>query len=277
MSSSEIGLFYDNQSNRPGKVRDNLIKGLTNIGVVVKHNQPSHLTGWLHGVPNVNTPASWLLGPNLFTLPTDINSEFWTQSRNIVVPSDWVKNLYDAIFKIQNQSVKVSSWAVGIDTEKFTKQTGDRRKCLIYHKRGSEDVLNEIRKTLSLLKIDCIVLRYGEYSEKDLMAACGESLFAILNTSTESQGIAYQEILSMGVPCYVIDKDTWNDRAEVSCPASSAPYFDDRCGIKHKNLSRLAEFLDKLSTFRPRDYILDNLTLEKSASEYVKLLEKCYE
>ena len=276
MSSSKVGLFYNNQSNGPGKVRDNLIKGLKNIGVTVIHNQPSHLTGWLHGVPEMNTSNSWLLGPNLFTLPSDINTEFWSQRRTVVVPSNWVKIIYDKLFEVLNSPTTVSVWAVGIDTEKFKPQRSQRRKCLVYHKRGNENNLKLILETLTSLKIEYIVLKYGEYAEEELMSACGESLFAILNTATESQGIAYQEILSMGIPCYVIDKEVWDDRPEVSCPASSAPYFDDRCGIKHKNLSRLSEFLDRLSTFKPRDYILDNLTLEKCASEYIRLLEICH-
>ena len=276
MSSSEVGLFYDNQSNGPGKVRDNLIKGLKNIGVTVIHNQPSYLTGWLHGVPDMNTPNSWLLGPNLFTLPSDINTEFWSQRRTVVVPCNWVKTIYDKFYKLLNSPTTVNVWAVGIDTEKFEPQKGQRRKCLVYHKRGNENNLKLILETLTSLKIEHTVLKYGEYTEERLMSACGESLFAILNTSTESQGIAYQEILSMGIPCYVIDKEVWDDRPEVSCPASSVPYFDDRCGIKHNNLSRLSEFLDRLSTFKPRDYILDNLTLEKCASEYIRLLEICH-
>ena len=58
--------------------------------------------------------------------------------------------------------------------------------------------------------MDYVVLNYGSYTELDLLSAGEQSLFAILNTSTESQGIAYQEILSMGVPCYVIDKKIWD-------------------------------------------------------------------
>ena len=212
----EIGLFYNDQPRGPGKVRDNLLKGLESLDVKVYHNQERNHTGWLHGIPSASFPKHWLLGPNLFTLPNDAPPEVWNVKRNIVV----------------NMSV----WAVGIDTEKFKPQRGQRKKCLVYHKRGSENNLKLILETLTSLKIDYIVLKYGEYSEEELMSACGESLFAILNTATESQGIAYQEILSMGIPCYVIDKEVWDDRPEVSCPASSAPYFDDRCGIKYKNL-----------------------------------------
>lgn len=272
----EIGLFYNDQPRGPGKVRDNLLKGLESLDVKVYHNQERNHTGWLHGIPSASFPKHWLLGPNLFTLPNDAPPEVWNVRRNIVVNCDWVKDVYAALFRNWNIVVNMSVWAVGIDTEKFKPQKGQRKKCLVYHKRGSENNLKLILETLTSLKIDYIVLKYGEYSEEELMSACGESLFAILNTATESQGIAYQEILSMGIPCYVIDKEVWDDRPEVSCPASSAPYFDNRCGIKHNNLSRLSEFLDRLSTFKPRDYILDNLTLEKCASEYIRLLEVCH-
>ena len=38
----------------------------------------------------------------------------------------------------------------------------------------------------------------------------------------------------------------------------------------------LEEFLDRINEFSPREYILENLTLEKCANEYLSLLEKCH-
>jgi hypothetical protein len=51
--------------------------------------------------------------------------------------------------------------------------------------------------------------------------------------------------------------------------------------MKCVDFSKLEEFIDELffeqvltkSKYDPRQYILDNLTLEKCASDYVKLLE----
>jgi len=118
-------------------------------------------------------------------------------------------------------------------------------------------------------------IEYGSYTEEDLIALANSSRFCVTVTRTESQGIAYQEILSMNVPMYVIDKTIWDDMPDISFPATSAPYFDDRCGIKHLDLSRFDEFLSRLNEYSPREYILENLTLEKCASEYISLLEFC--
>ena len=114
---------------------------------------------------------------------------------------------------------------------------------------------------------------YGQYDETSFREAVRRCRFCVTITSTESQGIAYQEILSMGVPCYVVEKTQWNDRPGISCLASSAPYFDSRCGIKCPDLSFFDTFLSELEKYDPREYILDNLTLEKCASEYFSLLE----
>ncbi|HEY9708930.1 MAG TPA: hypothetical protein V6D48_12080, partial [Oculatellaceae cyanobacterium] len=62
-------------------------------------------------------------------------------------------------------------------------------------------------------------------------------------------------------------------------PVSSVPYWDERCGVKFKDISefptQLEEFLDKLNRqqFAPRNYILENLTLEKCAQHYVEILD----
>lgn len=102
----------------------------------------------------------------------------------------------------------------------------------------------------------------------------------------ETQGIAYQQALSCGVPILAWDRGGfWQDpfyfpRKVKFAPVSSVPYWDDRCGIKFKNIAdfyeKLQEFLDKLNgnIFSPRNYILENITLEKSAKTYLEYVHK---
>jgi hypothetical protein len=269
-----IGLFHGGVSskNGPGKVAMNLMAGLNTLGVDFAENEEKEMNGCLASwSPRYkDLPRETLVGPNLMTLPSD-DPAVWHYFDNFVVPCEWVQNKYEKYTLPSN--VKLHQWAVGIDTELFSPTSLGKSKCLIYNKRGSQENLELIINTLDSLKIDYNLLNYGSYSESDLISAGGQSLFAILNTATESQGIAYQEILSMDIPCYAIDKPVWNDQPGYNFPATSVPYFDDRCGVKHHNFSMFGEFLDKLSTFKPRDYIMDNLTLEKSASEYIKLME----
>ncbi len=269
-----IGIFHGGVSatNGPGKVAMNLVEGLKKLGIDFVENEERDMNGCLASwSPRFkDLPRETLVGPNLMVLPTD-DPSVWSYFDNVVVPCEWVKNKYKKFNLPSN--IYLHQWAVGIDTELFFPKKGTKSKCLIYNKRGSRQNLELIIQTLNSLKISYIVLDYGSYTESDLLTACEQSLFAVLNTGTESQGIAYQEILATGVPCYVIDKTVWDDQPGYSFPATSVPYFDYRCGIKHHNFSRFGEFLDKLSGFESREYILDNLTLEKSAKEYLNILE----
>ena len=96
----------------------------------------------------------------------------------------------------------------------------------------------------------------------------------------ETQGIAYQQALSCGVPILAWDRGGyWQDPSyyphKVTFgPVTSVPYWDERCGKTFKDITA---FMDAWSSFwedvcsqrfRPRDYILQNLTLEKCACTY---------
>jgi len=61
-------------------------------------------------------------------------------------------------------------------------------------------------------------------------------------------------------------------------PATSVPYFDERCGMKFRDLAefkkQLPAFLTALrdGRFSPRDYILENLTVEKCAQHFLDIV-----
>lgn len=99
----------------------------------------------------------------------------------------------------------------------------------------------------------------------------------------ETQGIAYQQALACGVPIFAWDRGGhWWDpayfphKAEFA-PVTSVPYWDDRCGRRFADLSDFRtgweEFWDGVGgeAFRSRDYVLENLTLEKCACDYLRI------
>jgi hypothetical protein len=57
------------------------------------------------------------------------------------------------------------------------------------------------------------------------------------------------------------------------------PYFDDRCGMRFVDAAefsaRLPEFRDRLAAGRlaPRDYMLENLTVEKCSRHFVEIVD----
>ena len=277
----EVGLFYEDiwpiKKDGPSKVVKNLILGLTSLGVTVHRNTLLKYTGILQPYPLEELKENALIGPNSFNLPSEHSSSVWETKRNIVAPSEWIKKRFE---KDLDSKHSVYVWPVGIDTDYFTPSTEPPKiDCLFYYKLSP--MSNKLRNVLKKMVDDDISyegLIYGNYEEEELISIARSAKYCIMVASSETQGIAYQEILSMNVPIYVIDTEkTHHFKPSNPEGVTSAPYFDDRCGIKHSDLSRFDEFLDRLDEFSPREYILENLTLKKCASEYLSLLEKCHE
>jgi len=280
----KVGLFYKNiwpeVKDGPSKVVKNLIAGLTSLGVEVHHNTLLKHTGVLQSYPLLELEETTLIGPNNFVLPSEYDPLVWKKKRNIVTPSKWMRDKYRTQLDSKHN---VYIWPVGIDTNHFVPGQKDKKiECLIYYKFAPLGISRgvNLKKLLRKLIDDNIIFKeiiYGKYDEKELIGVAQSSQFCVVISGTETQGIAYQEILSMNVPMYVIDYNITHQFKPNECPgATSAPYFDDRCGIKHSDLSRFDEFLDRINEFSPREYILENLTLKKCASEYLSLLEKCH-
>jgi len=269
-----IGIFHGGYETHtgPGKVAINLVKGLKKLGHSVVENQEGDMTGCLASWSSrfKDLPRNTLVGPNLYVLPTD-DVEIWSLFDNHLVPCKWVKDQYET-FPITKQA-NIHIWPVGIDTDMFCPDGEKDVDCFVYFKRGSPETRDKLIQLLRDKKMTFVEMTYGNYTEQDFIRTVRRCRFCVVLTDTESQGIAYQEILSMGLPCYVVDKSIWDYRPEHSCPSTSVPYFDSRCGIKCSDLSFFDAFLYDLHKFKPRDYILENLTLEKCASDYIKLME----
>jgi hypothetical protein len=281
-----VCLYYSNYTHRgPGKVVQNLVKGLEGIGVVVSNvfsSRPSKYTAALQYChpellqQHSNAGSKILMGPNLFVLPSD-NPQLCKMFSDFVVPSGWVAELYRRFPEMDGNNLHI--WPVGIETEKWKPDISWIRKqdldCFIYFKNRSKEDLRVVEAVCRKFNLRYRVLEYGSYDEHELQELCHETDFAILLTGTESQGIAYMQILSTDTPCYVFNNSMWkSDDGKIQCPASSVPYFDGRCGSVNNNvqLDHFAEFLSKVRTFEPRKYVLESHTLEKSAEHYFKLL-----
>lgn len=273
-----VGMFFNHATvtTGPGKVATNLLKGFKEERVDFKINEIGDLNGCLQPSPYLNMlPQVTLIGPNIMVLPTDIPS-LWKKYTNHVVPSEWVKNLYRKYELVGECDIDI--WTAGIDTQTFNGAGKNiKRDCFIYFKNRNEQELQNLKAFLVAKQVSFEVLKYGHYSENDLLRSVKESKFCILLTGTESQGIAYMEILSSNVPCYVIDKPQWSSPGGTELhSASSTPYFDDTCGIMAKKYEEFDRFLNNLERFEPRNYILSNHTLVQSAQKYLKLLEKSH-
>jgi hypothetical protein len=147
------------------------------------------------------------------------------------------------------------------------------------------EILEPVRRILEAKGMSYAVMRYGHYREEEFERALRRSRSMIFLCEHETQGIAYQQALSSGVPIMAWDRaGPWRDPTYfpkvVFGPVSSVPYWDGRCGSKFWDAEEFeenwAEFWSKVTkrSFSPRSYILENLSLELRAKEYVTFAEQ---
>ena len=276
----------------------NLCKGLDLLGIPYRVNDyryarshPQEAVG-IVGKPHVLDATEWrnpiLFGAAVFSHPLH-DPDLLTRRpvKRILVPGEWLRRMWEPAFGEQ-----VVSWPVGIDTAAWTPATrlppGERNEVLLYdkirweHARHEASLIGPVRDALKEIGLATSEIRYGFYKEADFRARLDRCKAMVFLCEHETQGLAYQQALACGVPVLAWDDEgVWRDpefypdRVRYG-PISSVPYWDDRCGVKFKFAedfgSRLEEFLGRLdrNEFAPRDYILENLTLEQCALRYVE-------
>lgn len=276
-----INLHFESTFRGPGRVVENLARGLNSIGFEVHANdlpRPTIMQGCLQVTKMINALGrDTLMGPNLFVLPREWG-KYCKRFDHYVVPSEWVVGTYRSFDVLDHATIDI--WPVGIDTEMWNKETVTKSgKVLVYFKNREQADLDFVTRMLDSRRIDYEILKYGSYEEKDLYRSCVSCDSCILITGTESQGIAYMQILSMGLPCFVFNKtkfDYFEEFKENPPAATSVPYFDERCGEHFENfdIDKFENFRSRIKMMHPRDYIIENFTLEKGAENYVSILTK---
>ena len=274
----------------------NLVKGLDRIGQPYRVNDfryarhhPDELA-CIVGKPQVLFDREWknpvLFGASIFSHPIDHPDLFERYPvREVLVPGEWMRRMFEPTY-----GDRVTVWPVGIDTDEWT--SGGEEKTvdfLLYDKvRWDHDayeasLIRPIKEELVRRGLTHTELRYGSYEPDDLKAAVRRCRAALFLCEHETQGIAYQQMLSSGVPILAWDRggdwqdpQLYPDRVRFG-PVSSVPYWDERCGVTFENAEAFApaldEFLEGLaaSRFAPRNYVVENLTLEASAQQYTDI------
>ena len=276
-----VNISYNGISNGPGKVVTNLILGLEKSGIEFKTNQPPLPDDKLLILQETqllyqNTINEKVIGPNICTLPIDNQYVMNQNYKKMIVPCEWVKQLYMKWLPEE----KLVIWAVGIDTDLFYDMSEKDKEidCLIYFKRREESDLKSVISFLNEQNQTFDIIKYGSYSEKEFMTLLERSKYCIVIDKCESQGIAIQEIMSTNTPLFIWDTIVWDDRGEeYKVEATSIPYWDDSCGVKVATFEELKNnfsmFTNNLKKYKPRDYILENLSLDKSAKKIVEILQ----
>lgn len=276
----------------PQKVYRNLVKGLKRIGYpyVVNRNLNATKRLWVHddikALRNLNTnEVKTVVGPNLFVMPKDIIKGAKLEGVLYLHPCEWPIEQWKSV---GFNTCPLYPWPVGIDTEEFKPSWGKRssKEIMVYHKGRDSRDLEYIIETLKKMRLKHNLVLYGNYKEDEYKEVLNKTSFIIWHGPHESQGIALQEALACDVPILICDVTSvlqevgcqyvWEKEA-VEVKVTAAPFFDERCGIKIIDWARLEEsiefMLDHLGDYAPREYVLENLSLEGQARKFVAFWE----
>ncbi len=268
--------------NGPHKVVDNLIKSLDQEKIDYAINEEKYEHNFLvqydataHEKHSKIEQDTTIIGPQVWLF--DGYGQFLIENQNyykkIIAPSQWVKDKFINKFSLPED--KVAVWPVGIET--FNNERDITYDCLIYFKRREQKELDTVKQFLDGKNLTYKMVEYGTYGEDGFKQLVNSAKFCFLINGTESQGIAVQEIMSMGVPIIAWDIKEWLDQGEAyRVPATSIPFWDERCGEKFYNVDEMGETFDKfyarINDYNPKEYVKENLSFESSVKTLLDIL-----
>lgn len=226
--------------------------------------------------------TKFIFGPHFSVFPEKKQMDIIRRSNVIYVqPSEWAANVWRNSDLCKNISVK--SLPFGVDTDKFrnNKLISERDNVFIYFKSRNPIFLNTIEMFLKSKGINYKIFSYKtRYDENTYIEYLKNSKYGIWIGRHESQGFALEEALSMNVPLLVWDVKSMNEEYGYNyadIPATVIPYWDERCGEFFYDITKLDNifnlFISKLETYKPREYILENLSMEKCEQKLIDIIE----
>lgn len=287
---------------RPGGpqiVALNLMKGLEKMGVPYRLNDYKYIRehtdeiACIIGKPHLLFKREWknpvIFGAAVYSHPIEHPDLFskYPNIKRILVPGNWICEMFKPYY-----GNKVVAWPTGIDTESWTPVgQSPRYDFLIYNKIDHlayrDSLLKPILSILEKKGLSYQLITYGTYNQEELKTKLALCRSAIFLSRSETQGFAYQQILATDTPVLAWDKNEyWEDPSYYPHkvkyqPVSAVPYWDDRCGLKFRGMNdfgdQLERFLNTLGNFKPRDFIMENLTLERCAEKYIKIYNEVLE
>jgi hypothetical protein len=270
----------------------NLVASLKNRGCDVHINNyrladrypqyPIGVAGYPSAIKHIPKNHPVIFGPGDFGMPDRFNQISQTYpSASLICFSGWIFEIYE-----KTNSGRIKDWFAGIDTDQWTldKRTPKSIDCLIYDKiRWGRDKLIpgfyiNFQAHLNKLGLTHTTLRYGEHSIRHYRECLRRSKSLVFLCEHETQGLAYQEAMSMDVPIFAWDQGVLCDQelmkfASKNLTVTSVPYFSNGCGVRFKKenyIESFETFWNNLNSFEPRKYVIENLSPVKSASLYLK-------
>jgi hypothetical protein len=237
---------------------------------------PEVLDGW-------NLPNPAILGPSLFDHP--LLAPRLMEDRRFrvyLVLAQWMHDMFRPIY-----GDACLRWFAGIDTDVWPDTSSHTKDIdfLVYdkirwdHERLATQLLQPILDVLTRRGFRTHVIRYKYYDHKSYRRLLERARAMIFLCEHETQGLAYQEALACNIPVLAWNNGYWSDPlwrkvSTMMIPASSVPFFSAECGDRFVDFAgfetALGRFLNRMPSFQPRQYVLENLSMQQSSEIYSK-------
>lgn len=221
--------------------------------------------------------CKFIFGPQFSVFPDNPRAIETIKNTNsmYIQPSKWALDVWKN-YKLNNMIVckelNMASLPFGVDTDRFKPRIPrcDKNRIFLYKKSRCHSDYNAITQFLQKRNIDVKVFSYNQrYSEDEYIEYLQHSKYGIWVGIHESQGFALQEALSCDVPLFVWSVTSMNQEIGPNydnIPATTIPYWDERCGEyfhRQDEMERTFDlFLSKLDTYKPREYVVENVSVE---------------
>jgi hypothetical protein len=276
----------------PESVAASLARGLGTLGLSFELNPRRFgregVVGVLADLGALEQAVDWrrrdgrrrlVAGPNLVVLPSDARSLMTAPEIDLcVVPSEWVKQLYED--DAPELRGRIAVWPAGVDPQYWlpvVAPTAGPRRALVYVKQlaGHLNVSNDdVRAAVAVLTragFAATTLHYGEFDHRDYLGLLQGVEVLVFFSPTESQGLALVEAWATDVPTLVWAQGQLEYKGR-RYTTSSAPYLSPQTGetfVDAAGLEQLVAGWELLRRqFAPRDWVLDQMTDARCAQAY---------
>lgn len=225
--------------------------------------------------------TKFVFGPQFSVFPDKKFNLIHGKHVAYIILSKWCHDIYAA--DPLTHGIRLVAIPFGVHTERFCEivPQSQRTKVFIYHKFRNPDELQVLMTLLQMKNIDFRVFSYHQkYSEQDYLDYLQQASYGIWFGGHESQGFALQEALSCNVPLFVWSVTSMSQEYGSTyphIPATTVPYWDDRCGEVIHDLREFEPkfqlFLQQLHQYRPREYVMENLSSEVCEQKFIELVK----
>jgi hypothetical protein len=193
--------------------------------------------------------------------------------------SPWVVDAWSSL-----KNVPLKTFPFPINTEKFKeiKPLINREDIIFYFKHRDPKDYDFLINKFKEKNINPIIFDYDKrYSEENYLKTLQNTKYKIVLAGHESQGFGIQEAMSCNVPLLVWNVKSMNQEYGTNnyddIPATTVSYWDDKCGelfYKGEEFDEAFDrFVNKLNIYKPREFILDNLDVEKCSKIFKDIID----